>query len=81
MTTDTFENRILLHIKECVGARTTWNNLKYSLEKELGFSVNSNLLHYKLEKLRNENKIKFIPVGDFISYCLVSSQSSYSSPS
>ena len=42
---DTFENRILLHLKDCVGARTTWNNLKYSLENEMGITVDSNLLH------------------------------------
>jgi uncharacterized protein (UPF0218 family) len=68
MTTDSFENRILLHLNQCIGARTTWNNLKYSLEKELGYSVNPNLLHFKLKKLRDENKIKFIQVGDFTSY-------------
>jgi hypothetical protein len=39
----------------------------------MGFSVDSKLLYYKLEKLRNEDKIKFIPVGDFISYCLIPS--------
>ncbi len=49
----------------------TWNQLKYSLEKEMGFSINPNLLHYKLEKLRSENKIKFVQVGDFISYRLI----------
>jgi hypothetical protein len=42
----------------------------------MGFSVDSKLLYYKLEKLRNEDKIKFIPVGDFISYSLISSRSS-----
>lgn len=69
--TDTFENRILLHLKDCVGTRTTYNNLKYSLEKEMGFTIDPKLLYYKLEKLRNENKIRFIQVGDFISYQLV----------
>ena len=73
MTTDSFENRILYHLSKCEGARTTWNNLKYGLENEIGFSIDPKLLHYKLEKLRNENKIKFIPVGEFISYSLIPS--------
>jgi len=72
---DSFEGRIIWHLKQCHGARTTWNNLKYSLEKDLGFSVDSKLLYFKLDKLKNENKIKFIQVGDFISYCLVPSSS------
>ncbi len=67
---DSFENRILYHLGKCEGARTTWNNLKYSLENEMGFSIDPKLLHFKLEKLRDENKIKFIVVGDFISYSL-----------
>jgi len=50
----------------------SWNELKYSLENEMGFSINPNLLHFKLKKLRDENKIKFIQVGDFISYHLIS---------
>lgn len=74
---DSFENRILIHLKKHEGERTTWNNLKYSLEKEMGFSINPNLLHFKLKKLRNENKIKFIQIGDFTSY----QSSSYSFPS
>lgn len=74
--TDSFENRILYHLGQCDGARTTWNDLKYSLEQEMGFSIDPNLLHYKLKKLRNENKIKFISIGDFTSYQLY-----YSSPS
>jgi hypothetical protein len=73
---DSFEGRIIYHLSKCHGARSTWNNLKYSLEKDMGFSVDSKLLYYKLEKLRNEDKIKFIPVGDFISYSLISSRSS-----
>ena len=75
--TDSFENRIILHLNRCVGARTTWNNLKYSLEKEMGITVDPKLLHYKLEKLKAENKIKFIQIGDFTSY----QSSSYSFPS
>ena len=75
MTIDTFENRILLHLRDFDGAHnntgTSWNGLKDSLEKELGFTVDPKLLHFKLEKLRNENKIKFIQVGDFISYRLI----------
>jgi hypothetical protein len=74
--TDSFENRIILHLNRCVGARTTWNNLKYSLENEMGITVDPKLLHYKLEKLKAENKIKFVQVGDFISYSLISSRSS-----
>ena len=70
---DSFENRILVHLKKHEGERTTWNNLKYSLESEMGFSVNPNLLHFKLKKLRDEKKIKFITVGDFITYSLNSS--------
>lgn len=74
MTIDTFENRILLHLSD--GAQSSgglsWNSLKYSLEKEMGFVIDPKLLHFKLEKLRNENKIKFIQVGDFISYRLSS---------
>lgn len=65
---DSFEGRILWHLKQSDDHRTSYNNLKYSLENELGFMVDPKLLHYKLEKLRNENKIKFIQVGDFISY-------------
>jgi uncharacterized protein (UPF0218 family) len=66
---DSFENRILYHLKECeVVHGTTWNNLKYSLEKEMGITIEPNLLHFKLKKLRDENKIKFIQVGDFTSY-------------
>jgi hypothetical protein len=81
-TVDSFENRILYHLGKCEGTRTSWNNLKYSLEKDMGFSVDPKLLYYKLEKLRNEDKIKFVQVGDFISYyCLVPSPSSRSSPS
>ena len=71
MSTDSFERRILYHITMSDGAQMTWNNLKYSLENEMGFSINPNLLHYKLEKLRSENKIKFVQIGDFISYRLV----------
>jgi hypothetical protein len=71
MTIDSFERRILYHLKKSDGAQSTWNNLKYSLENEMGFSINPNLLHFKLEKLRSENKIKFVQVGDFISYRLV----------
>ena len=71
--TDSFENRILYHLKNCNGAQTSWNELKYSIENEMGFSVDPKLLHFKLEKLRNENKIKFVQVGDFISYRLVCS--------
>ncbi len=41
----------------------------------MGFSIDSKLLYYKLDKLRNENKIKFIQVGDFISYCLIPASS------
>ena len=68
MTVDSFERRILYHLKKSDGAQNTWNNLKYSLENEMGIIVDPKLLHYKLEKLRSENKIKFIQVGDFISY-------------
>jgi hypothetical protein len=38
----------------------------------MGHNIDPKLLHYKLEKLRNENKIKFVQVGDFISYRLIS---------
>jgi hypothetical protein len=68
--TDSFENRILLHISRFNGAQSTWNNLKYSLESEMGITISPDLLHYKLEKLRNENKIKFVQLGDFTSYRL-----------
>ena len=68
MTNDSFENRILFHLKYCDGAGKSWNSLKYSLEIEMGHNIDPKLLHYKLEKLRNENKIKFVQVGDFISY-------------
>lgn len=69
--TDSFERRILYHLKKSDGAQTTWNDLKYSLENEMGITVDPKLLHYKLGKLRNEDKIKFVQVGDFISYRLV----------
>ncbi|MCD6036160.1 MAG: hypothetical protein K0S67_44 [Nitrososphaeraceae archaeon] len=73
MVADSYERRILYHLSNCVGARTTWNNLKYSLETDMGTSIDPLLLHYKLEKLRNEKKIKFVIVGDFTSYQLISS--------
>ncbi len=71
--TDSFENRILLHLKDFDNHRTTWNELKYSLEKEMGSSINPNLLHFKLKKLRDEGKVKFISIGDFTSYSLMPS--------
>lgn len=76
MTTDSFENRILFYLSNCVGARTTWNNLKYGLEMDMGITIDPKLLYYKLEKLKDEKKIKFVIVGDFVSYQLLLPKSS-----
>lgn len=72
---DSWEHRLLYHLSNCDGAESTWNNIKYMIEKDVGSTVNPDLLYYKLKKLRNEGKIKFVQVGDFTSYRLISSSS------
>jgi hypothetical protein len=64
--TDSFENRLVYFIDQY--KRLTWNQINDLLEKEMGFRPNPNYLHYSLKKLRNEERIKFVSIGDFTSY-------------
>lgn len=49
----------------------SWNELKTVLENEIGL-VNPNVLHFHLKKLKSENKVVFIQLGDLIFYRLSS---------
>ena len=64
--TDTFENRLVYLIDQY--KKLTWQQINDLLIKEMGFAPNPNYLHFSLKKLRDEKKIKFIQIGDFISY-------------
>lgn len=68
---DTFSNRILLHLARAGKVGMFWNELKQSLEDEVGL-VDPSYLRYKLKKLKKENKVVFIQLGDSISYRLFS---------
>ena len=63
---DSFENRIVLFIDEF--KRLDWKELNELLEKDMGFKPNPNYLHWTLEKLRDNDRIKFICIGDFTFY-------------
>lgn len=65
--TETFENRLVYLIDQY--QKLTWQQINDLLVKEMGYAPNPNYLHSSLEKLRDDKKIKFISVGDFIFYC------------
>jgi len=67
MTVDSsFENRLVYFIDQY--QKLTWQQLNDLLLKDFGYKPSPNYLHFILKKLRDENKIKFISVGDFTFY-------------
>lgn len=64
--TNTFENRLVYFIDQY--KKLTWQQINELLVKEMGFEPNPNYLHSTLEKLRDDNRIKFVCIGDFTFY-------------
>jgi DNA-binding HxlR family transcriptional regulator len=62
---DSWEGRILYYLR--TDEKMTWNELKHSIEKDIG-TLNPNLLHFYLKKLKEKNKVRFINIGDIIFY-------------